>query len=166
PDSSTPVDSTSSMVRQDTENMIDFDFAVGGYLNIDEVESTGVELSGTVIVSDAFSLSLDYGYIDAEDGFGNALPRLPEHSGDLTLTYNSGGPFSGSVLVRFNGSETNTDGTDLDSWTRVDLNGRYAWSDDLEIYGRIENLFDEDYQQILGYGTPGLSGSLGVRLRY
>ncbi|MEM1187309.1 MAG: TonB-dependent receptor [Pseudomonadota bacterium] len=157
---------SATVFQQDTENMIDFDFAIGGYLNIDQVESTGVELSGTVVVSEAISLSLDYGYIDAEDGFGNPLPRLPEHSGDMTLAYDSGGPFSGSVLVRFNGTETNSDGSDLDSWTRVDLNGRYAWSDDLEIYARVENLFDEDYQQILGYGTPGLSGSLGVRLRY
>ena len=30
----------------------------------------------------------------------------------------------------------------------------------------VENLFDEEYQQILGYGTPDLSGYLGIRLRY
>ena len=60
----------------------------------------------------------------------------------------------------------NTDATTLDRWLRVDLTGRYVVSDRFEAYGRIENLFDEDYQQILGYGTPGLSGSLGIRLRY
>ena len=76
------------------------------------------------------------------------------------------GPFSGAVLLRYNGSETNTDATTLDGWLRVDVTGRYALSERVEVYGRIENLFDEDYQQILGYGTPGLSGSLGIRLRY
>jgi vitamin B12 transporter len=34
----------------------------------------------------------------------------------------------------------------------------------VEIYGRIENLFDENYQQISGFGTPGLSAYAGVRL--
>lgn len=155
-----------TVFRQETENLIDFDFAIGGYLNIDEVESTGLELSGALALSDTLSLSLDYAYIDAEDGDGNALPRLPEHSGDLTLSYAPAGPFSGTVLMRYNGSETNTDTTTLDSWLRVDLTGRYALSERVEVYGRIENLFDEDYQQILGYGTPGLSGSLGIRLRY
>lgn len=155
-----------AVFRQETENLIDFDFAIGGYLNIDEVESTGLELSGALALSDTLSLSLDYAYIDAEDGDGNALPRLPEHSGDLTLSYAPAGPFSGAVLLRYNGSETNTDTTTLDSWLRVDLTGRYALSERVEVYGRIENLFDEDYQQILGYGTPGLSGSLGIRLRY
>ena len=155
-----------TVFRQETENLIDFDFAIGGYLNIDEVESTGLELSGALALSDTLSLSLDYAYIDAEDGDGNALPRLPEHSGDLTLSYAPAGPFSGTVLMRYNGSETNTDTTTLDSWLRVDVTGRYALSERVEVYGRIENLFDEDYQQILGYGTPGLSGSLGIRLRY
>ncbi|MEM8493516.1 MAG: TonB-dependent receptor [Pseudomonadota bacterium] len=157
---------SATIFQQDTENMIDFDFGIGGYLNIDEVESTGFELSGTFALYEGLSLSVDYAYIDAEDGDGNTLVRLPENTGDLTLSYDFGGAFSGSLLVRYNDSEENTDGTELDSWTRVDLSGRYAWSDSLELYGRIENLFDEDYQQILGYGTPGLSGSLGVRVRY
>ncbi len=155
-----------TVFRQETENLIDFDFAIGGYLNIAKVESTGLELSGALALGDTLSLSLDYAYIDAEDGDGNALPRMPEHSGDLTLSYAPAGPFSGAVLLRYNGSETNTDATTLDSWLRVDLTGRYALSESLEVYGRIENLFDEDYQQILGYGTPGLSASLGIRLRY
>ena len=48
----------------------------------------------------------------------------------------------------------------------VDMVGAYALSDNVELFGRIENLLDHDYQQVLGYGTPGLSGSLGLRLRY
>ena len=160
------VELSATVFQQDTENMIDFDFAIGGYLNIDEVESMGVEVSGRIAVSPSLNLVVDYAYIDAENGFGEALARLPEHSGDVTLAYNNGGPFSGAVLLRFNGTEPNTDGTDLGSWTRVDLNGRYALSDTLEVYGRIENLLDEDYQQILGYGTPGLSGTFGARWRY
>ncbi|MEL7449983.1 MAG: TonB-dependent receptor [Pseudomonadota bacterium] len=155
-----------TVFRQDTENLIDFDFAIGGYLNVAEVESTGLELVGSLALTDSLNLALDYAYIDAEDGDGNPRVRLPEHSGDLTLSYDSNGPLSGALLVRYNGSETNTDATTLDSWLRVDVTGRYAVSERFEVYGRIENLFDEEYQQILGYGTPDLSGSLGFRLRY
>ena len=54
----------------------------------------------------------------------------------------------------------------MDDWTRVDINARYALSDRLTLFGRLENLFDAHYQQILGYGTPGLSGSVGVRWRH
>ncbi|MEM1105558.1 MAG: TonB-dependent receptor [Pseudomonadota bacterium] len=151
---------------QDTENQINFSFALGGYENIAEVTSQGVEIYGAYQFTDWFGVAVDYAYIDAEDGDGEALSRLPEHSGDLTLAIDPPGPASGAVLVRYNGEEPNTNGTTLDAWTRVDLSGSYDLNDQVELFGRIENLFDEDYQQILGYGTPDLSGYLGVRLRY
>ena len=150
---------------QDTENLIDFSYTAG-YDNIAEVTSRGVELFGSYALTDWVSVAGNYTYIDAEDGNGNEMSRLPEHSGNASLSLDPDGPLSGAILVRYNGEEANTDGTVLDSWTRVDLTGRYAVSETLEVYGRVENLFDEDYQQILGYGTPGLSGSVGIRLRY
>ncbi|WP_300380743.1 TonB-dependent siderophore receptor [Henriciella sp.] len=150
---------------QETENMIDFSFTEG-YDNIAFVDSQGVELMGAYQFTDWLNVSANYAYIDATDGDGNALTRLPEQSGDITVSVDPDGPFSGNVLVRYNGDETNTDGTTLDGWTRVDLTGSYALSESVELYGRVENLFDEEYQQILGYGTPGLSGSVGLRLRY
>ena len=157
---------------QETENQIDFSFAVGGYQNIDQVDSRGVELYGAYQLTDSLSVSADYAYIDAEDGVGNVVARVPEHSGDVTLSIDPEGPFSGAVLVRYNGEEqddTDFDGvpdTPVDAWTRVDLTGSYDLNDQVEFFGRVENLFDEEYQQILGYGTPDLSGYLGIRLRY
>nr|WP_321359125.1 TonB-dependent receptor [uncultured Hyphomonas sp.] len=150
---------------QDTENMIDFSYTAG-YDNIAKVTSKGVEFYGSYQFTDWLGVAANYAYIDAEDGDGNELSRLPENSGDVTVSFDPEGPFSGAALVRFNGDEANTDGTTLDSWTRVDLTGSYDLTDSVELYGRIENLFDEEYQQILGYGTPGLSGSVGIRLRY
>ncbi|MEE2879317.1 MAG: TonB-dependent receptor [Pseudomonadota bacterium] len=150
---------------QETENMIDFSFTAG-YDNIALVKSQGVELYGGYDLTEWLNLSANYTYVDAEDGDGNELSRLPEHSGNVSLSIDPDGPLSGAVLVRYNGDEANTNGTTLDGWTRVDLTGRYALNERVELYGRVENLFDEDYQQILGYGTPGLSGSVGIRLRY
>lgn len=150
---------------QDTENLIDFSFTAG-YDNIAEVRTQGAELFAAYAFTDWLSVNGNYTKIYAQDGGGNELARIPEHSGYLSVVVEPDGPFSGAVLVHFNGDETNTDTTELDGWTRVDLTGRYALNERVEFYGRIENLFDENYQQILGYGTPGLSGSVGVRLRY
>lgn len=147
----------------DIENLIGF--ATTGYFNEAKVESTGIELTGRAELSDWANVDVSYAYIDATDTDGDPLRRQPEHSGDVRLALDPEGPFSGAVLVRYNGEEP--DGSNVvDSWTRVDLSGSYDLNDNVELFGRIENLFDEQYQQIRGYGTPGLSGSVGIRLRY
>lgn len=151
---------------QDTENQIDFSFLAGGYENISQVSSQGVELHGALVLADWLTVSADYAWIDAEQGDGGPVALVPEHSGDVTFAFDPGGAFSGAVLLRLNGEEVSSDGSELDGWARVDLTGTYALSDTIELFGRIENLFDESYQQVLGYGTPGLSGSLGLRLSY
>ena len=151
--------------NQDSENLIDFSFTAG-YDNIAFVESKGVEVFGLYELTSWLTLSGNYAYIDSEDGSGAQRTRLPKHSGDVRLSFDPDGPLSAALLVRHNGEEINTDGTTLDAWTRVDLNARYKITDRIELFGRIENLFNATYQQILGYGAPGLSGSLGVRLRY
>lgn len=151
--------------NQDTDNLIDFSFAVGAYENIAETQSTGIELSGGYQFTQWITLSAEYTYIDSQDGMGNDLPRVPRHSGNVALVIDPAGPFSGTVVVRYNGKEHDRLAT-LESWTRVDLSARYALNERIEFYGRIENLLDEQYQQVLGYGTPGISGTLGARLSF
>ncbi|MEQ3649344.1 TonB-dependent receptor [Hyphomonas sp.] len=150
---------------QETENLIDFSYTAG-YDNIALVDSQGIELTGAYTITDWLGVAASYTFIDAEDGDGNELTRLPENTGNVSVSVDPDGPFSGAVLVQYNSEEANTDGSELDSWTRVDLTGSYDLNETVELYGRIENLLDEEYQQILGYGTPGLSGSVGIRLRY
>ena len=151
--------------NQDTTDLIDFSFAVGGFENIAQAKSSGVELFGGYHLTEWAEMTAEYSYIDSSDGMGNELPRVPKHSGNVTLIIDPAGPFSGSALVRYNGKEQDANGS-LDSWTRVDLTARYAINDRIEFYGRIENLLDVHYQQVLGYGTPGLSGSAGARLSF
>lgn len=157
---------SATLFRQDTEDLINFSFAIGGYENIAEVESQGFELSVEHALSASWATALSYTYLDTETGTGDPLFRLPEHAVDFTLAYSPSERWSGTLLVRHNGTEENTDNTSLDSWTRVDLSGRFALGERAELFGRIENLLDEDYQQILGYGTPGRSATVGMRYRF
>lgn len=151
-----------SLFIQDTENLITFN--IGRYENIAEATSRGIELAGEYRLTRWFSLGGTYAYIEAEDGDGNELIRVPNHTASLRAGIDPDGPFSGSVDLRHTGDQMDSTGP-VDGWTRVDLNGAYDLSETLELYGRVENLFDADYQQLLGYGTPGFSGSAGIRVR-
>lgn len=52
----------------------------------------------------------------------------------------------------------------LDSYQRVNLAGTYRVTSHLQLLGRIDNLFDKNYQEALGFGTPGRSGFFGIRI--
>jgi vitamin B12 transporter len=47
--------------------------------------------------------------------------------------------------------------------TLVDLSINYEMSDDLMILLTIENVFDDNYEEVFGYKTLGLGGSVGFR---
>jgi vitamin B12 transporter len=150
---------------QDTTDLITFSFAVGGYENIARAESTGVELHASYQLTNWLGATLNFANIDAKDGTGATLVRVPENSGDLAFSLNPAGRISGVLSLRYNGEEQDPNGV-VDSWFRVDLAGEFALSETVELYARLENLFDEQYQQVLGYGTPGLSGFVGARLAF
>lgn len=150
-----------SWFDQRVDNQIDFSFAAGGYANIARVETSGLELSGRYALTQAWSIAGVYTWLDAEDGAGGELVRLPEHAASGELAYDAG-RWGGALMVRYNGEEADSRGP-VAAWTRLDASARYALTDRVEFYARAENLTDEDYQQVFGYGTPGISGSVGVR---
>lgn len=151
--------------KQDVNNQINFSFSLGGYENIDFVESDGFEISSNSKVSETVNLFINYSYIDSIDGNGLRLINIPKDSGELVLTYAPSSKLSGSMALKYNGSEISTYGN-LNSWSRVDINLFYKLNNFSEIYFRVENLFDEDYQQVFGYGTPERYGLVGIKVTF
>ncbi len=149
-----------------TEDEIIFDLD-SRYSNLDETEATGVEADFAFGLSETLSLNGSYTYIDATNSLtGLRQIRTPEHSGDLTLAYQQE-RLSGNITARYNGEELENArfGPQVDAWTRLDIAGNYQLTPMLGFYARIENITDEDYQQVSGYGTPGRSAYGGLRLK-
>ena len=53
-----------------------------------------------------------------------------------------------------------------DGFVMVNLSAAWDVKEAVTLTARIENLTDEAWQQLLGYGEPGRSGYVGIRLRY
>tara|TARA_B100000768_G_scaffold152822_1_gene148702 strand:- start:40 stop:525 length:486 start_codon:yes stop_codon:yes gene_type:complete len=150
---------------QDIKDQINFSFGVGGYENIDRVSSKGFEVALDYEISKLVNLYINYSYIDSVDGNGSSLFNIAKDSAEAGLIYETTKNYSGSVIARYNGAESSSYGK-IDSWIRFDANGSYRLSDSSELYFRIENLLDEEYQQVFGYGTPERSGFIGVRANF
>lgn len=148
----------------ETIDAIDFDYSIG-YKNINHSRSQGVELTAQAELTDTLSLTANYTYTDAKDlETGFALEREPKHlfSGSVVWLPIEG--LTTSVNVTQNGAEEQSFGAGtLDAWTRVDLRASYIIYENLSIYGRVDNVLNEEYQYVLGYGTPDRSYYVGVR---
>jgi len=151
---------------QDVEDLIEFTFSAG-YQNIAQASIKGIELTIDAALTDTLSLQANYTHQDADDeGTDERLVRRPDDEAFAALTWQPTGKLSTTIGLTYNGDELDTSGETVPSWTRVDLRASYALTDTVELYGRIDNLFDEDYQQIFGYGTPGTSAFAGIRARF
>ncbi|MDP6437190.1 MAG: TonB-dependent receptor [Gammaproteobacteria bacterium] len=54
---------------------------------------------------------------------------------------------------------------ELDSYRVIDFTADYKISPDISVYGRINNLTDEEYEEVFTYNTPGRAAYAGVRFR-
>ncbi|MEQ8658929.1 MAG: TonB-dependent receptor [Hyphomicrobiales bacterium] len=152
------------------ENLIDYDFALG-YLNRSEAETYGVEFSADArLIPGQLDASAAYTYLIANDeSTGRRLARRAEHEGQVSLTYRGIDRLSVTGTAVFTGGEWFNDDantTPLDSFIRVDLSASYQAHEHLELFGRVENLFDAEYQVRDGYNTPGLSAYAGIRATF
>jgi vitamin B12 transporter len=139
------------------------------YVNVDQTRSDGVELEGRAVLGSGFDLTLAYAWTDARDeGDDSRLLRVPEHAGSATLGW-TGERLSGALTVRAEADQDDSDnGVTIvrEGFVTANLNAAWALTDQVSLTARIENLADERYQQVFGYGEPGRSGYVGVRLRY
>jgi vitamin B12 transporter len=135
------------------------------YVNVARTATDGVELEGRARLGGGFDLSLAWAWTDARDETtGARLLRVPERAGSATLGW-TGTRLSGALTVRGEGDQDDVGGVRA-GFVTADLNASYALTGAVTLTARIGNLADERYQQVFGYGEPGQSGFVGVRLRY
>ncbi len=140
------------------------------YINIARTRSTGLEAEGDVRLTDTLRLKLAYASLDAIDrATGLVLLRNPKSSGSAALFWNQG-PWGAAFTLR---GESNQADTALDGFSRTtrkgfataDLAGSYKVNDHVTLTARIENLANERFQEIFGFGEPGRAAYVGIRLR-
>ena len=135
------------------------------YVNIAKTRTDGVELEGRALIGGGLDFSLAYAWTDATDRTtGARLLRVPEHAGSATLGW-TGERLSAALTVRAEGDQDDAGGV-RKAFVTAGLSGAWAVTPAVSLTARIDNLTDERFQQVFGYGEPGRSGYVGIRLRY
>ncbi|GGF01425.1 TonB-dependent receptor [Stappia taiwanensis] len=132
----------------------------------------GVEVALGVDVTENLHAKVSYTYLDATEPSGLQEVRRPRHSGSLGLVYGfdegRGNLFLDAV---YNGQMQDLEFISSTPWTRVTLDqywlvnvgADYQLNDHVQLFGRVENLFDQDYQEVYGYNTQGLTAFVGLK---
>lgn len=143
-----------------------------------ENEIQGIEVSAAAEPIQGLRFDIAYTFTDAEDDNGDDLTRRPKHVASFNANYafdlynrpanlNFGVRFSGkqddTVLLGFGPGQTRTE--TLDSFTLVNIGASYEIADGISLFARGENLLDDNYQEVVGFGTPGIAGFAGVRIK-
>jgi vitamin B12 transporter len=143
--------------------------------NVDgESRRQGVEVDGRYELG-WLTLAANYTYLDAEERQVSGAAairevRRPRHSANLFAT-GSLGAFDVGATLAYVGERTDTDfdvfpaeTVTLGDYVLASLNVAYRIAPAIEAYARVENALDADYQDVVGYNTPGRTVYAGLRL--
>jgi vitamin B12 transporter len=167
---------------RNTRNMIDFVSCFpstdprcatrpfGFYDNVAKTDAEGIELGLTARIGERLRVEANYTDLDATNrapgnNFGRDMPRRPAQTlnGEVTYAWPIGLTTSIAAVHSGRSFDNASNSVVLDSYTVVDLRAAFVFRDNLELYGRLENAFDEEYETIARYGTPGRALFVGVR---
>ena len=153
-------------------------FGAGTFFNTDLARSRGGSFSGETRLTGWLTAVGNYTYdptrvLAAPNAFdpsqipGNRLIRRPVHSGNLMLNA-AFHHMNWNLSGYFTGRRTDSDflGLGLTSnpgYARFDLAGTYNFVRGFSFYGRIANLADKQYQDVLGYPALGREFRIGVK---
>ncbi|KQT32091.1 TonB-dependent receptor [Sphingomonas sp. Leaf412] len=134
----------------------------------------GVEVFGSATPIPQLKFDLAYTYLRAREN-GVEEVRRPRHVASLNTTvFGTDRRLSGTLTVRYNGRQTDVAFTDpsfrpvtvaMQDYVLVNLAADYRLTERLSLFGRVENLFSERYEEVFGFATPGAGGYAGIRAR-
>ncbi len=157
---------------QRIEDAIYFDsVAYSGYLqDIGESVSEGVELSASLPLGQQWRLQGNYTYNHTERPDGSQRQLRPRNLGNVQLAWHSADErlrLTGFYRLSQNSKDAlGGQAVALEDTGTADLTASFALRPSIELYGRIENLLDEDYQEVLGYYAAGRAAYVGVRVNF
>ncbi|HLT78543.1 MAG TPA: TonB-dependent receptor [Ferrovibrio sp.] len=147
--------------------------------NVDgESRIRGIELEVAARPVDRLTLRGSYTYMKTEaPETGEQLTRRPSQMASLNAHYRfADNRTSVNLGVLYNGRRVDNDYSTgfganasritLNGYALVNLGAAYKVTDAVEIYGRIENLLDKEYEEVYTYETLGRAGYVGVRATF
>ncbi|MDB5724434.1 MAG: hypothetical protein JWQ16_1188 [Novosphingobium sp.] len=166
------IQASATYFRRRTNNQIAYNPSTFQSENIERVNTDGLELTLRADATDTLHIEGSYSLTNAINrsgaNIGKRLQLRPQHSGSVTADWTSpiGLKVGGTLTVAGDSFNDAANLVRINGYTLVGLRASYPLSKTVELYGRVENLFDNSYTIVTGYGTYGRTAFAGVRARF
>jgi vitamin B12 transporter len=163
---------------EDEINGFVFDADFGGFTaanSANESSRQGIELSYAYTLK-TWNFSASYTYLDASEeattGISTTELRRAKHSGSVSINYSPNSPLSVNLSAAYTGSRFDqffppfpqpSEIVGLRPYTLVNTNVVYQMGDSASIQLSAHNLFDETYEDVVGFVGKGRQVSVGMR---
>lgn len=160
-----------TLFRRDSRNLIDLDSGFV-YRNIARARAQGFELEAGLRPSERWLVQAAYTWLKARDRTNDrALARRPRHAVTVSADWTT--PLAGLELgadlrMASDAVEYDFAGTPaaLDGYAVLTVRAALPITERVDVYGRIENLTDAQYETARGFNTAGRSAFIGARARF
>lgn len=159
--------------RRTSHNLITFSFATFQSENIASARSQGLELGLALHPAKSLVIDANYSLVDARSRsadatFGNRLARRPRDNANVSIDWISpwGLALGSTVSITGDSFDNLSNTVRLDGFTLVSIRASYPITKAFELFGRVENLFDERYQTVSGYGSYDRNAYVGMRAKF
>lgn len=152
-------------------NLVDFDPIAFTNVNRAKVRAKGMEAKLTFSITEElnFSTQITHTKINTFEP-DVTLRRRPEWKGSITLTYKPVEQFS--LMSRFVVNDGYYDSSipsgmvELESFNQLDVSARWTVNDKTSIRLNMQNTFNSDHEEGVGFENPGRQASLNISRKF
>lgn len=157
----------------DYRNLIDFRFEAG-YVNIGKARTRGVEIYAEARPANDLELRAGYTGLEAKDlDSGADLLRRPKDKVSARLDYGFLKKWALHLDLVYVGKRPDKNfsvwpypDVILTGYALLDAALSFDLSPQVQVFGRLDNMLDQKYELVYGYGTPRLSAYAGIRVSW
>ena len=140
----------------------------GSYKNVAGTSKMdGMELSYQIALFETLLINTNYTHLfKAEDNEGKALARRAKETFNLAIDYYGIDKLHIGAEAQYIGERydrADDQGAQTGKYTVFNMTADYQITENIQVYGKIENLGDKYYQTVYGYATSPRAFYIGVR---
>lgn len=136
-------------------------------INIAAAQVTGWEVVITLTPFEGLTLQGDYTEMQAKNKQTEEfLVRRPQHKAAFNANYQFLDKGNAHFQVLYVGNRQDVGNIRLPGYVLANLAISYNINENFQLFARVNNLWDAQYQEVFGFGAPGISGFGGVKFSF